>query len=333
MISNNIMISNNMNYRYNVEYYDGLIFSGKDFDVEGMKMKARTNDIVEFSFMSDDIFLSEIGKMKSVQSFELRTAYPGLMIGIGALHEIKMKDTLKNGFTFDYVTGLPYLPGSSLKGILRSYFPQKGKKDQATKEEYIKFCLGDKEIEIYDFIKWAFGDNDDSGEIRFIGAFPVFKNKEQLLSMEYITPHKNKFENPKPISMVKIKPDILFRFLFSFTDYKVGERVILSTADITRLFKRIILDMGIGAKTNVGFGVMVEKNVKPLPNTKENSSKESPANDITKKEDITKTGGKRCSACGKSYKIFFNGVENKVCPFCQGKGNKKSNGNKNNWRW
>ena len=33
-------------------------------------------------------------------------------------------DDVKNGFSFDYTTGQPYIPGSSVKGMLRSYFKE-----------------------------------------------------------------------------------------------------------------------------------------------------------------------------------------------------------------
>ena len=252
----------NMNYLYNVEYFEGLKPEGDGFTVSGMPMKVRTEKIIEFSFVADTS-LRALEKMKGIQSFELYTAYPGLMIGIGAPHEIKMKDALKNGFTFDYATGIPYLPGSSLKGILRSFFPQKEK--DVEKKEYIRGYLSDKETDIVALMKWIFGD-EKPGNINFIGVFPKIDGQAELLATEYITPHESVFKDPDPIGMLKIKPGIKFRFVFICKDYKEkdGDKVILSADQMTKLFKNIILDMGIGAKTNVGFGVMTEK--KPLGN-------------------------------------------------------------------
>ena len=57
--------------------------------------------------------------------FRLQTNYPGLLIGSGYLHEDKKQDeAIKIGFYFDHATGLPVIPGSSVKGALRSAFPQ-----------------------------------------------------------------------------------------------------------------------------------------------------------------------------------------------------------------
>ena len=320
------MESKNMNYLYNVEYYDGLKDSEDKFTVIGDSMAKRTSDIVSFPFQTDEALLTEFDQIDGVQYFDLYTAYPGLMIGTGALHEISMEDTLKNGFTFDYVTGLPYLPGSSLKGSLRSYFPQKGKDEQAGKEAYIKSCLDGKDIDIYDFVKWAFGDEGTPGKGIFIGAFPVLKNSKKLLSLEYITPHTDKFTNPIPISMLKIKPNTLFRFLFSFSDYKEDEKVILSAADIMKLFKQIILDMGIGAKTNVGFGVMVEKETqKNITVNNITSSGNGASGQMHGNNRLDSSTGsvKKCTVCKRNYQTMYKGKLVDGCPFCAKKNPKK----------
>ena len=52
------------------------------------------------------------------QHFDLVTTYPGLLIGSGYSHEVHGKDGLKLGFYFDHTTGLPIIPGSSVKGVL-----------------------------------------------------------------------------------------------------------------------------------------------------------------------------------------------------------------------
>lgn len=266
------MLSQNMNYRYNVEYFDDLDFFNDDFVIvkpidgkiknsdQSKAMRERTKEIIDFPFpAARSAFMPGLEDVEGVHCFELHTAYPGLLIGIGEFHDLKMRDAVKNGFTFDYVTGLPYLPGSSLKGILHSYFPVKNAIDESGKYEYIKSLLPEKNIDIFNFSKTIFGDSEKNpGKVLFLGAFPIFEHDESLLSYEYITPHRGKFANPKPISMIKIKPDIKFRFVFRIEDYKDKNEV--TAEEIKLLFKQIIVDMGIGARTNVGFGVMVEKN-------------------------------------------------------------------------
>lgn len=55
--------------------------------------------------------------------FALETTYPGLLIGTGYSHETGTAGEFKLGFYFDHTSGLPVIPGSSIKGILRSAFP------------------------------------------------------------------------------------------------------------------------------------------------------------------------------------------------------------------
>lgn len=317
------MISNNMNYRYNVEYYDGLELQGEGFSVQG-DMTGRTQEIVKFSFPANNSLLEKLENIDGIKMFSLYTAYPGLMIGTGAMHDIGMKEALKNGFTFDYVTGLPYLPGSSLKGMLRSYFPEG--KDATEKMKYIQSYLPN--IDIGAFMDWAFG-NDKPGNINFIGAFPVISGSaNNLLSLEYITPHPNKFKNPIPISMLKIKPGIKFQFVFLCRDYKGGNGEI-SSDEIMNLFKHIVLDMGIGAKTNVGFGVMVER--APTQNimfecSENGNSSHNNTNYRTNRNNrgtYPMDGVINCKVCKKNYQTMFKGQPVTSCPYCEKKKAKK----------
>lgn len=262
------MSSNNMHYYYNVEYYDNLRMelskeNGKDickFSVNNMN--ERSKRIIKFSFLGHDVF-NLPDEEAGIKSFELYSAYPGVMIGIGNPHSIKIEGAMQNGFTFDYVTGIPYLPGSSLKGILKSAFP--GKKFPKAKEQYIKSYLeeGKNQVNIKKLADYIFGSDDTTtpGKGVFYGVFPDVENadKQQLLTDDYITPHKDEFTSPIPIRMVKIRPDIKLIFKFSCDTYKEDD-ISITSDDMCNLFKKIILDIGIGAKTNVGYGVMVEDN-------------------------------------------------------------------------
>ena len=44
---------------------------------------------------------------------------------IGYEHELKIDKELKLGLSFDFTTGQPYIPGSSIKGVLRQAFRDK----------------------------------------------------------------------------------------------------------------------------------------------------------------------------------------------------------------
>ncbi len=72
------------------------------------------------------------GDKRTLKQPTLSIAWPGLLIGLGYGHGAKteadnkshpLETEMKSGFYFDFTTGLPVLPGSTVKGILRSYFP------------------------------------------------------------------------------------------------------------------------------------------------------------------------------------------------------------------
>lgn len=247
------MLSNNMHYRYNIEYFD---YVQQADDEEIIKIN---QNIEKFNFPDEKMF-GELESSEDFQQFYLYTGYPGLIMGTGNLHDISKKGAYKLGFSFDYINGLPYLPGSSLKGVLRSIFPQQHKENKEMYEEYllelIKSCTKTKvEKENLEEIEKELFNYGDV----FLGAYPdgsKMQNK-QYITTEYITPHHIELKNPNPISFVKVKPNVCFQFSFLVKDGKY-----LNREEKKTLYKKIIMDIGVGAKTNVGFGKFSDRIVK-----------------------------------------------------------------------
>lgn len=258
----NYFESPNMNYNYNVVYFDAIKKSledaGKNQKNKGDKkskdpVEEVNKELLNISFPQESVF-SELKKCEGFSFFELKTEYPGLLIGTGNLHNISQKGAYKLGFSFDHVNGLPYLPGSSLKGILRNVFPGQHKENREGYEQYLmgimaELGINNIPVEQLANVEQEIFDNQDV----FLGAYPSPKNKDRkYLASEYITPHKP-LKNPNPISFVKVKPDVIFQFSFLLKNGKL-----LSADRKLELFKHIILDFGAGAKTNVGFGKFQE---------------------------------------------------------------------------
>lgn len=242
------------------------------------------------------------------KTFELVTTYPGLLTGSGYNHEAGLFGELKLGFFFDHTTGLPVIPGSSVKGALRSVFPNSSKKEkEEVKQEKRKFLIwlmkevnskidaanaGDLKA---DTLKIEEVNNIDVGALEyeiFEGAHRNLTTKMfeadtsmykrdifydacilrsdytrpngtrgHFLGNDYITPHRHReqnkayldpFANPTPIQFLKILPGVAFKFQFCLQDG------ILSGKQKLLLFREILLTLGIGAKTNVGYGQFTE---------------------------------------------------------------------------
>jgi len=184
-----------------------------------------------------------------------KTVYPSLVIGLGYAHESSDNSDFKLGFLFDYTTGLPYIPGSSLKGVLRSLFPLD--KDD-NKLIWINNIL-DKDYdfeELYEIEKSIFGkrttdssskDNAQTKDVFYDGYFET--SKGSFLVDDNITPHPDEFKSPKPLKFLKIAPETKV-----ILQFELKENSLISKEDRIKLYIEILLRQGLGAKTNVGYG-------------------------------------------------------------------------------
>ena len=186
--------SKNMSYIFNYEYFDELVLMGSS----SKSIEDKNSEILRFEFM-EKTPVTEWRQLEGFEIIELFTLYPGMLMGLGNIHEIKMEGAIKCGFNFDYTTGTPFIPGSSLKGMLRSYFPKTNSDEELI--EYIKSLLPEKEkseeneLDVIDFRDKLF-----VGDTIYLGAYPAIDKPMSLISMEYITKH-NGFKNPNPVSL------------------------------------------------------------------------------------------------------------------------------------
>lgn len=191
---------------------------------------------------------------KRYQHFTLRTVYPGLLMGTGYAHEMSAKGDLALGFSFDYATGVPYLPGSSIKGVLRSAF--------AHPECIRDLCptLSDDES-VAELSKQIFGSSEqgEDGADVFLDAV-VGAEGGKLLALDAITPHRQsamkELGEPNPITFLKVQSNVDIRFHFLLTDAYIGGKRI-AAAQKRELFVKLIKLFGVGAKTNVGYGTLI----------------------------------------------------------------------------
>jgi CRISPR-associated protein Cmr6 len=217
------------------------------------------------------------------QKILLKTTYPGLILGTGYGHETGMQGEMKLGFFFDYTTGLPVIPGSSVKGKLRSVFPHFKTKannpfeiDQSDKHfelkkqkaKYIRILLGKDdswndipihklELAIFEGVDLAKSNGAATLEYLPMRQHDVFHDafvsevSKTLFEFDSITPHtKGPLKNPIPIAFMKIAPNVTFQFNF---DLKSNNALLEPNLKID-LFTKILEQQGIGAKTNVGYG-------------------------------------------------------------------------------
>lgn len=223
------MSSANIGWLFYKEYFRGLDYAnlGDAGNEELINEKVQTLTTQAPTINSNE----PLGNMH----FNATTTYPGLLLGSGNAHEIPdLKGQVILGFHFDYTTGLPVIQGSSVKGVLRSAFKH---------PEYIQELVDDDSLDIRSLEEEIF-DNGDiffDAEISQIGT--------SLLGDDYLTPHgDDPLKNPIPLRFIKVMPNVTFRF-----DFELGDGI-LAKKEKVKLFQDILEDLGLGAKTNVGYG-------------------------------------------------------------------------------
>jgi CRISPR-associated protein Cmr6 len=187
-----------------------------------------------------------------------KVSYPGLITGVGISHEAGIEGEFKLGVHFDYTHGMPVVYGSSVKGVLRSYF--------------VDFLL-DKKMDFDKKIARQFEDDVFEGKNKngnkplyerdiFFDAVIVKANanakaKGKILESDTLCPHgENPLKNPIPISFLKIASGVMMEFRFKLVKSEIDGKT-LSAEDKKQIFEKILKTVGVGAKTNVGYGQFV----------------------------------------------------------------------------
>ena len=284
----------NIGFYFNRLYYKDIT-SLKQMEEKKQKdeMKEKNLEMTRFSYEEDDrVKVSQYYLKGNTSPFCLTTNYPGLFTGAGMGHEAKITGELNLGFYFDYTTGLPVIPGSTIKGVLRSAFPQwdnhkkTPSKIKNAKMRYIYSLIGgvdwdelndvEKGIQKNRIIKIEkeIFDGEIGGENLSVYDRDIFLDAyiskattkkptpDCILGTDSITPHKKEgmtysqslLKNPNPIPFLKVLPDVQFRFEFKLKNHTKSDSDLLDQDAKEALFKQILTDLGIGAKTNVGYG-------------------------------------------------------------------------------
>jgi CRISPR type III-B/RAMP module RAMP protein Cmr6 len=176
----------------------------------------------------------------------------------------------ETGLLLDRLTGCPYLPGSSVKGLLRHAAKLVAQEELDT---------GSPEDAAYWQIHrtTVFGpDRSDAdiaakGQVRFFDAFPTTWPR---LELDVLTPHypdyygdesgrlpPGDWQNPVPVAFLTVAPGTRFRFHFADAaqDRSIDTAPRPTAPDplprLHRLLETALDWLGIGGKTSAGYGL------------------------------------------------------------------------------
>ena len=235
----------NLHKAYYKEYFNGLSFEY----LLGIGNEPKAEVKQRNSSLTASGLLQSIPKNPLVyQNFVLKIDYPGLVTGVGINHEAKIEGEFKLGVHFDWTYGMPVVYGSSVKGVLRSYFKEfyKPKAEHPSADDAIDDIFEGGKKSIY------------HRDIFFDAVIVQADKKGRILCSDSITPHgDNPLKNPTPITFLKIAPGCKLEFRFKLVPtviQKDGKSLTISPEEKLALFKEMLTTVGIGAKTNVGYG-------------------------------------------------------------------------------
>jgi CRISPR-associated protein Cmr6 len=200
------------------------------------------------------------------EKFEATTSWR-LIIGLGASHP------QETSMTLHHIYGIPYIPGSAIKGVTRHWavlkFADNNRKDNEEFEDAIKRIAealergNDLNIEVEkitfkDLIE-IFGTQEKQGKVIFFDAYPVGEIK---LKIDIMNPHYPKYyseghpptdwQNPVPIKFLTIERT-KFEFYLASKSKDDRDKNLLNKAK--KLLSEALKTHGIGAKTALGYGI------------------------------------------------------------------------------
>lgn len=177
--------------------------------------------------------LADLARKLGGQAIVLKTT-SRFATGLGREHPIE------NGFVWHPVLGVPYLPGSSVKGLVRAWATT-----WAEPKPDLAAC------------QRIFGAQNTVGTVLFLDALPVAPTQ---LKADVMTPHYGDYYqgksppadwlSPTPIPFLTVAPGQLFQFALAPAAPDAGADCETAIQWLTKALEQL----GAGAKTAVGYG-------------------------------------------------------------------------------
>ena len=182
----------------------------------------------------------------------------------------------ENGFAFLNPYGLPYFPGSGVKGVLRGAAEELASDEWSDSKGWNKDCsYCDGERTMIDALfgnEPRLGGNDHArGALSFWDVIPRIKNDR--LSVEIMTPHQSHYFQqdesphdsrfPKPIPFLTVPPGSQFTFFVTCDRERLARQAQDLAVEsrwktlLAAAFEHAFEWLGFGAKTSVGYGAML----------------------------------------------------------------------------
>ena len=199
-----------------------------------------------------------------VNSINAKTISP-FVTGLGSGHPTE------TGLILDRNSGFPYIPASSIKGVLRLAYAlnlynenSEEYQERDNNGEIKKGVIADN------YLKEFFGNLEQRGALIILDAFPIYLQNQPIFNIDLINPHFRSYyegtgvsqpvetESPSPKKFLTVRQGTQFTFHYA---YLPVENKMLSESEkekvkskIDAMFKTAFETVGFGGKTAIGYG-------------------------------------------------------------------------------
>lgn len=197
--------------------------------------------------------------LKSLYSYTIEKilkTYDKLSIGMG------IGSIFETNLTMHPVYGLPYIPGSSIKGCLRSFLIRKhfeNVENKALESKWFRDIFGNTQV---------LNEIDQKGMFGFMDAYPLDGFQ---VANDIMTPHYGDYYNkdkkepvdtsrPNPIHFLVIK-DSSFSFRIGCKlkfNITIDDKTLCVSQFLMNSLTEMLTTQGLGAKTAIGYGFFIE---------------------------------------------------------------------------
>lgn len=202
-----------------------------------------------------DRYYQAIEQTSPTLTLPVQTQSP-LLIGNGS------KSVLESHLTLHATYGVPYLPGTALKGLAAHY----------CRRELGRQQLGNKFLSDGDYYQVLYGSTKVASSVIYYDALPVANGLADLLKLDVITPHHQKYyqvgngekgkkpaprddDSPIPLPLLSVQGSFMLALGWNREPRDPAAQEWMEIA------KQILLQAleleGLGGKTNAGYGRII----------------------------------------------------------------------------
>ncbi len=178
-----------------------------------------------------------------------------MVVGLGG------KTVLETDITLHHLYGIPFIPGSALKGLTRSYVTEEYKKYYVPEDKPEEQREPSKKIdEDHPEIKRIFGTQEEAGTVIFFDAMPL--DGKVTFALDIMNPHYPDYyggtkpptndQNPVPVTFLTVANTT---FTFALAPRNPNDPKHKEYVEIVKgWLQEAIEKYGVGGKTSAGYG-------------------------------------------------------------------------------